>query len=60
MTHLERGVKMALSPPGSPITIIYRNSERLVKMAETTKTSEQLGCIAQCWQSWAIQTFFGA
>ena len=40
VTHRERGVKLVLAPPGSPISVIYRNGERFVKLAETSKTGE--------------------
>ena len=52
VTHRARGVKMVLGPASSPITFIYRNGCNMVKIAETSKTSEHPGFFAQWLPGW--------
>ena len=46
--HKQRDMKMVLGPPGAPVSQIYRDGVYMVKLAETTKTSEHL------WQTWVV------
>lgn len=46
--HKQRDIKMVLGPPGSPVSQIYRDGVYMVKLAETTKTSELL------WLTWVV------
>lgn len=40
--HKQRNIKQVLGPPGAPVAMIYRGSQYMVKLAETSKTQEKL------------------
>lgn len=48
VTHKARGVKMVVSPPGSPISSIFRDSAYQLKIGETSKSPEWLGLGLKC------------
>jgi len=41
--HVARKVKHVISPPGGPISVIYRQGSHMAKISETSKTGETLG-----------------
>lgn len=58
VTHRARQVKLVVSPPGSPITVIYREGAQMIKIGETQRTSEKLGSrFCEVWLGWALTVY---
>ena len=46
--HRQRGTKMILGPPSSPVVMIYRAGQYMMKIAESDSTPETLGILQFC------------